>query len=224
MDIITRAGALRLPEHTRVRGFEGLRLIQGGKGQQVSGYEEVGWEDEEDGLDDVEGFEEVGAFMPSSLFRALSRKGLVRRSASTKARVRAPYGRLQQPRSLPRSIAATDERRRYLPIGNAATINGGAVGALTVTAEGPIQGERLILTHNLAVGDILVTDVLVGTKSQLESIGQMPIEAFGFDATGSILRLRPLKTGQSFTVNLLNTAVGAGIISGVLLGITSSEG
>lgn len=168
--------------------------------------EVIGYYDEEDG--------DVGAFpFPFALRRAV-RAMPVRRSVA-----RPVYRAPQKARTYGRRIIATTERRRYFGLGTVSLAAGGT-GQLAQVCQGPIQGERLILTTPATAGEVTVTNVRVGTQSQLEGTAAMPVEMFAPDATGSALQLDPAQTGVTITIDLANSGAGANTVAGGLIGVT----
>lgn len=169
--------------------------------------------------DDV--MEVVGQSLLSSLFRQQRGRGAPRGMGNVFSRL-ARITANAKPATQGRSILATKQRRRYLPLGTVAIAAAGT-GELAVQAQGAIQGQRLILTTDAAAGEHTVTSITCGYKNQvLATAGTaMPIEAFATDATGSILELDPLSTGQTLAIGIASTAAGATNASGLLIGVTS---
>lgn len=160
--------------------------------------EMVGWDDDAD---------EVGAFFP----RHLLSRSLMKRAIRRAPRART-YGR---------QIVASKQRKQPLGLGS---VSVGAAGSanLSTTIQKPLQGSRLILSTDAAdKTEVTITDIKVGTRSQLCGVDSMPIEAFGHDVVG-VIELDALSTGQTFTVSLSNSGGGAATVNGVLIG-TSGE-
>jgi len=176
-------------------------------------YEEVGYIDEED---------EVGFAFPRGAFRQLNALTRGRRSSPTRRAVRvvrraAPISR--SARTVGRKVAMSGQRRRYLGFGTV-SVGAAGTGQLTANLQGPIAAERLIITTDGGAGEVTVSNIRVGTRSQLEGTGAMPVEAFAADATGSALALDPGQTGQDIIIDLANSGAGAAVCSALIIGVT----
>lgn len=95
-------------------------------------------------------------------------------------------------------------RQRVQPFGmGVLTMLASASGSLTAVCQKPTQFDRLILSSD-DLDSITVTDIKVGTRSQLAGVSAVPGNMFQPDATVSSVVLDPVGTGQSVTIDFTN--------------------
>lgn len=112
---------------------------------------------------------------------------------------------------------------RQYPLGlGSVTIAAGATSTAVLTAQPQriFRGQRLVLIASV-VG-ALVTDVLVGVRSQLAGVGNQPVELYSATSTYVEQEWDTAQVGNIITVQLQNSLAGTAItVSGAVIGTST---
>ncbi|MCP5118414.1 MAG: hypothetical protein GY953_46980 [bacterium] len=129
----------------------------------------------------------------------------------------------RQPESHRRSITAGTDRRQPFGFGTQ-TIAAGNTGTLTQRVQKAFQPERLILSSPDPLSNIEVTDIKIGTISQLAGVGAVGAALFDALAEDAYILFKPAPTGVDVTIEVTNLdATNPHDLTASFIGITAEE-
>lgn len=111
-------------------------------------------------------------------------------------------------------IIPSNQRRQLIAFAEALAVPASGALNLLGRVQKAIQVERLVISARFAVSGldasafVRITDVKVGVKSQLATIGSITLDIFNANAWGSNMILDAARTGNDFTI-LGNVLAGA---------------
>lgn len=168
------------------------------------------------GDDDLLGDDDMlGAFnfgrAANMALNPLAQINALRRAAGGGGR-RAP----QRARAISKPI--TESRRLLMGLDTVTTVAAAGVATITANPVEPFRPEALIV-DSVVAPNFLITQVLIGRKSQLVGTGSLPASAFVApgSAVGS-LQWDTAQTAQPLQVSINNTSGGASRFTAVLIG------
>jgi len=133
---------------------------------------------------------------------------------------------LQKARAIDPNAVATvrqkqDQRRRkVLPV-PATSVAAGASAVVTIETQETYRPERLIVASAIA-GSFLITDIVVGTRSQFSTPGDCPSEIFSPDAVDANVHFDTLNVGAKMTMRITNFSAVLAVFRAAFLGTSLS--
>lgn len=136
--------------------------------------------------------------------------------ASMLNRVRAPSSALSRynppaprmPVTQGRFLQPSNQSIQVFGLGTL-SVGAGGTGTLSAVVQKGIQPKRLVITTTAATGELTVTDVKVGTRSQLAGVSAAPAEMFGATTTDPAVLFDAAGSGITISVDVASSAAGA---------------
>lgn len=193
--------------------------------------DDIGFDDDDfDDFDDI-GFEAIegrglrrfkkamrGMFAPGSNIRRRRQKAKKMKRAARALRRGNALGRPAFARTAPDGIVAGGQRLGWFPLGTS-TIGIGASGTLSAASLTAFQPEKLRIQATVALNDVTIQDLKVGTKSQLMGVGNIPATTYGPDSTDGNWQMDPVPVGQQVFLQVTNSNAAAQDVTAALKGV-----